>query len=151
MPAGERGAPVPADPDPIELAARALQHRDRSRQQLDELLARAGVDDARRAEALETLERVGYVDDERYAFSRAAALAQRGYGDEGIRHLLEADGLTAEAVTAAVAGLDPERQRAASVVARLGPGAKTAARLGRKGFGEDSIAAAAGEAGGGTG
>jgi regulatory protein len=142
---------VPADPDPIELAARALQHRDRSRQQLDERLARAGVDDAGRAEALETLERVGYVDDERYALARATALAQRGYGDEGIRHLLEADGIGTEVVTGALAALEPERQRAAEVVARLGPGAKTAASLARKGFGEDAIEAAAGEVGGGAG
>jgi regulatory protein len=142
---------VPADPDPIELAARALKHRDRSRRQLDERLARAGVDDAGRAEALETLERVGYVDDERYALARAEALAQRGYGDEGIRQLLEADGLPPEAVIAALAGLEPEGQRAADLVARLGPGAKTAAQLGRKGFGEDAVEAAAGEAGGGLG
>jgi regulatory protein len=142
---------VPADPDPIELAARALQHRDRSRQQLDERLARAGVDDAKRAEALETLERVGYVDDKRYALARATALAQRGYGDEGIRHLLEADGIPPAAVMGALAGLEPERQRAADLVARLGPGAKTAAHLGRKGFGEDAVEAAAGEAGGSVG
>jgi regulatory protein len=142
---------VAADPDPLELGARALQHRDRSRQQLDERLARAGVDEAGRAEALETLERVGYVDDERYALARAETLAQRGYGDEGIRYLLEADGIPAEAVTGALAGLEPERQRAADVVARLGPGAKTAAHLGRKGFGEDAVEAAAGEAGGGAG
>jgi regulatory protein len=142
---------VPADPDPIEVAARALQHRDRSRQQLDERLARAGIDEAGRAEALETLERVGYVDDERYALARAAGLAQRGYGDEGIRHLLEADGIPAQAVAGALAALEPERQRAAEVVARLGLGAKTAAHLGRKGFGEDAVEAAAGEAGAGTG
>jgi len=58
---------TPAWAYPIEIAARALRHRDRSRRQLDERLARAGVDEARRAEALETLERVGYVDDGRYA------------------------------------------------------------------------------------
>ena len=142
---------MPADPDPIELAARALQHRDRSRRQLDERLARAGVDDAGRAEALETLERVGYVDDARYALARATALANRGYGDDGIRHLLEADGIGAEVVTGALAALEPEGQRAAEVVARLGPGAKTAASLARKGFGDDAVEAAAGEAGGGAG
>ena len=75
---------MPANSDPVEIAARALQHRDRSRQQLDQRLARAGVDEAERAEALETLERVGYVDDGRYAQARAESLAQRGYGDVGI-------------------------------------------------------------------
>jgi SOS response regulatory protein OraA/RecX len=142
---------VPADSDPIEIAARALQHRDRSRRQLDERLARAGVDDAGRAEALETLERVGYVDDGRYARARAASLAERGYGDDGIRHLLEHEGIDADAATDALAALPPERERAAALVARLGPGPKTAAHLGRKGFGEDAVeAAAAGVAGGGA-
>lgn len=139
---------MPADTDPIEIAARALQHRDRSRRQLDERLARAGVDDAGRAAALETLERVGYVDDGRYARARAASLAERGYGDEGIRHLLGQDGIEPDEAAAALATLPPERERAAALVARLGRGPKTAAHLGRKGFGEDSIEAAnGGEAG----
>jgi regulatory protein len=142
---------VPAEPDPIEIAARALQHRDRSRRQLDDRLARAGVDDAGRKEALETLSRVGYVDDDRYARSRAASLADRGYGDDGIRHLLEEDGVPPHAVAEALAELDPECDRAARLVARLGCGPKTAAHLGRKGFGEDAIEAAAAEVGGDDG
>jgi regulatory protein len=133
---------VPADPDPIEIAARALQHRDRSRRQLDERLARAGVDEAGRAEALETLVRVGYLDDGRYARARAATLAERGYGDDGIRHFLEQDGLSPPEATEAVAELEPERERAARLVARLGPGPRTAARLARKGFGAESVEAA---------
>jgi SOS response regulatory protein OraA/RecX len=142
------GVPVPADPDPIEIAARALEHRDRSRRQLEERLERAGVDARGRAEALETLERVGYVDDGRYAVTRAAALAERGYGDDGIRHLLEQDGVPAEAAAEALAALPLERERAAAVVARLGPGPKTAAHLARKGFGEDAIESAHAEVGG---
>ena len=38
---------MPRERDPVELAARALQHRDRSRRELDERLARAGVADDR--------------------------------------------------------------------------------------------------------
>lgn len=136
--------PDPTEPDPIEIAARALQHRDRSRHELDARLARAGVDDAGRAEALETLERVGYVDDERFARARASSLAARGFGDDGIRQLLEADGVEPEAVANALAALAPERERAVELVARLGSGPKTAAHLGRKGFGEDAVEAAAG-------
>jgi regulatory protein len=139
---------VPTDSDPLEVAARALEHRDRSRSQLDARLARAGVDEAGRAEALETLERVGYLDDGRYAQARAVSLAGRGYGDDGIRHLLEQDGVSPEQVSKAIAGVEPERERAAQIVARLGPGLKTAAYLGRKGFGEDAIEAAALAAGG---
>src|ERR1700749_1354239 len=103
-------------PDPIELAARALRHRDRSRVQLDDRLARAGVTEEGRAEALETLERLGYVDDGRFAVTRAATLAGRGFGDEGIRQLLAADGIAAEAAEAALAALDPELDRARRIV-----------------------------------
>jgi regulatory protein len=134
---------VPADTDPIEIAARALRRSDRSRRQLDERLARAGVDDAGRAEALERLEHVGYVDDGRFARGRAASLAERGYGDRGIRHLLNEDGIEADEVAAALAALPPEHERATRLIARLGRGPKTAARLARKGFGEEAIEAAA--------
>ncbi len=140
-----------AEPDPIEIAARALQHRDRSRRALEERLERAGVGEDDRAEALETLERIGYVDDERYALARAVALADRGFGDEGIRLRLESDGVQASAADAAVTALEPEADRAAHIVERLGPGPKTAAHLGRKGFGEDAIEAAATAVGGGDG
>ena len=75
----------PQTSDPVDLAAAALRHRDRSRLQVDERLARAGVEDDRRADALDALERIGYVDDARFADQRAASLADRGYGDEAIR------------------------------------------------------------------
>jgi len=132
------------EPDPIELAARALQHRDRSRRDLEERLARAGIDEDRRNDALETLERVGYVDDERFAGARATALASRGYGDEWIRHDLGEHGVAAEAVAEAIGGLVPESERAAAVVERLGRTPKTGVHLARKGFGQDALEAALG-------
>ena len=94
---------------PIELAARALQHRDRSRRELDDRLARAGVGDEERADTLDTLERVGYVDDARFAAARAEALAGRGYGDAAIRHDLEAHGIDAEGADEAIGVLESER------------------------------------------
>jgi regulatory protein len=133
-----------ADHDPIEIAARALQHRDRSRREIEERLARAGIDDARRTDALDTLERVGYVDDGRFAGARAEALANRGYGDEWIRHDLGEHGVAAEAIAEAIEGLVPESDRAAALVERLGRTPKTGARLTRKGFGEDAVEAALG-------
>jgi regulatory protein len=132
--------------DPLEIAARALRHRDRSRRQVEERLERAGVEEDRRADALETLERVGYVDDARFAAARAAALAARGYGDEGIRRLLQAEGVASDVADEAVAGLERERDRAARLVERLGSSARTAAQLQRKGFGEESVELAAGGA-----
>lgn len=137
-----------ADKDPIDVAARALRHRDRSRKQIADRLARAGIGDVRSEEALETLERVGYVDDGRYAANRAAALAARGLGDAAIRHDLEAAGVAAEAAEEAVAGLAPEAERARAIAARTGRTAETAGQLARqlarKGFGEDAIEAAVG-------
>jgi regulatory protein len=133
-----------AGEDPVELAARALQHRDRSRRDVDERLARAGIDEERRNDALDTLERVGYVDDERFAAARAAALAGRGYGDIWIRHELAGHGIDLEAVTAAIGALAPEAERARSLVERLGRTSKTGARLARKGFSEDALEAALG-------
>lgn len=130
-----------AGPDPIELAARALRHRDRSRRQVDERLASAGVDEERRRQALETLERVGYVDDGRFASARAASLAARGYGDEAIRHLLEGDDVEPALVHAAVAALEPERERAEAVVRSQGWSPRTAAQLARKGFSADVVEA----------
>jgi regulatory protein len=135
---------VPGEPDPIEIAARALRRRDRSRAQIAERLERAGVDEQGREDALETLERVGYVDDDRFALVRAAALAERGLGDAAIRFDLEGSGAAAEAVEAALAALEPEARRAAAVVARLGRTPKTAAHLARKGFGEEAIESAVG-------
>jgi regulatory protein len=130
--------------DPIEIATRALQHRDRSRREVEERLARAGIDEDRRNDALDTLERVGYVDDERFAGARAGALADRGYGDEWIRHDLAEHGVPAESVAAAIGALVPEAERAAALVERLGSTPKTGAQLARKGFGQDALEAALG-------
>jgi len=134
----------PQASDPVELAARALRYRDRSRSQIDERLQCAGVEDAHRADALAALERIGYVDDSRFAVRRAESLAERGYGDEAISALLAADGVAPAVAADAVAALRPEAERAAELVARLGASPRTAARLARKGFGEDAVEAAAG-------
>src|SRR3981189_875769 len=114
-----------AEQDPIEIAARALQHRDRSRREIEERLARAGIDEDRRTDALDTLERVGYVDDGRFAGARAEALANRGYGDEWIRHDLGEHGVAAEAIAEALGALVPEADRAVALVERLGRTPKT--------------------------
>lgn len=133
-----------AGPDPIDVAARALRHRDRSRAQVAERLARAGVDGAARDEALDTLERVGYVDDVRYAANRAAALAERGHGDAAVRHDLEAAGVPPHAADDALSALAPEADRARAIAAREGRTPRTAARLARRGFTEESVEAAVG-------
>jgi regulatory protein len=130
---------VPAEQDPLQVAVRALRHRDLSSAAVAARLERAGVDAAEREQALETLGRVGYVDDDRFAGRRAQVLAERGWGDEGIAADLERQGVDAETAAAALAALDPERERASLIVAARGPGAKTAAYLARRGFGEDAL------------
>ena len=105
------------------------------------------MSDLGRTDALETLERVGYVDDERFAMTRAATLAGRGYGDEWIRHDLEGHGIRGEATEAALAGLEPEAERARAIADRLGRTQKTASQLARKGFSEDTVESIAADAG----
>lgn len=125
--------------DPIELAARALQHRDRSRAEIDRRLGRAGVDEETRAESLATLERLGYLDDARFAADRARALADRGYGDAYVRSELERQGAATDAVAEALAGLVPERERAQATLAGKVVTPSALARLARKGFSEDAL------------
>jgi regulatory protein len=128
--------------DPLEIAARALRHRDRSRREIEERLVRAGVREDERTDALDTLERIGYVDDERFAAARAAALAGRGFGDEAIRYDLGAHGVGPDTAAVAIGDLTPEAERARALVARLGRSPRTASQLARKGFCEDSVEAA---------
>lgn len=135
---------MPDEPEPLELAARALRHRDRSKAEVDRRLARAGVDESHRLQALERLEQIGYVDDRRYAAGRVEALSTRGLGDAAIRHDLETHGVGGEDVEAALAAVEPEAQRALALAERLGRSPKTAAQLARKGFGAEAIEAAVG-------
>jgi regulatory protein len=128
----------------LEAAGRALQARDLSSKRLASRLERAAVAPAARSEALSVLEQSGLVDDARFARNRAAALAERGFGDAAIRLDLERQGVGVEIQEDAVAALEPELDRARSVVARRGEGARTARYLAGKGFCDDAVAAAAG-------
>jgi regulatory protein len=127
----------------LEVAGRALRYRDIPAKRLEDRLARRGVAAEARADAVETLSRAGLVDDERFARSRALALADRGLGDAAIRHDLEAQGVDPELATLACAELPQERERAEKVVAKRGRSAATARYLARRGFGEDAVELAA--------
>ena len=131
------------EPNPIDLAAQALRQGDRTRQEIETKLAGAGIGADARAESLATLERLGYVDDDRFARDRAAALAARGYGDAYIQFDLERHGVKPESVALGLAALEPEAARARDLLARLGAApqavAKTVARLSRKGFADESL------------
>jgi regulatory protein len=127
-------------------ATRALAARDRSRRSLEERLAAAGVAAEPRREALEALERVGLVDDARFALRRAAALAERGQSDAAIRFDLERQGVPDAVATDALAALEPERERARRLAERRGRGAKTARWLAARGFEPDTVEEVAGDA-----
>jgi SOS response regulatory protein OraA/RecX len=128
----------------LHTAGRALRARDLSAKALDERLARKSVAPAVRADAVETLQRAGLVDDDRFAAGRAEALAGRGYGDAAIRADLERQGLDGEAAEVAVTGLEPEAARAARIAGRRGRTAATARYLAARGFDPDALEAALG-------
>jgi len=128
----------------LALAGRALRNRDLSERGLEQRLQRAAVAPAVRSESLEVLSRAGVLDDARFAESRAEALATRGYGDAAIRHDLESQAVDADVTDAALAGLEPEVERARRVVDRRGRGPRTARYLAAKGFGEEALETALG-------
>ena len=130
----------------LDTALGALRRRDLSRGALEERLARSGVRKGARSDALGALERVGLVDDGRVARHRAAALAERGWGDQAIRYRLVGERVEAGTVEAALGELEPESVRAGRIVTRRGVGLATARFLARRGFGEDVVEAVAGDA-----
>lgn len=125
----------------LDRAVRALARRDHSAESLRAKLARAGVCEDAQNDALETLERAGYVDDARFACARAEQLAARGYGDEWIRADLDAQGVAADVAAEAIAGLDSERERAPREWAKLHGGLAAARTLARRGFAEETLEA----------
>ena len=130
---------MPEQPDAIEQALRALRYRDQTTAELSARLAKRGVGAAEREQALETLERMGYVDDERFARTRAEQLAARGSGDALIRQDLEGRGVAAEQVEAAREALEPGRSLPFRLVKQRGRSIKTARYLASRGFGSDAL------------
>ena len=118
---------------------RVLRYTDVSKRKLDERLRRRGAGEAARQAALESLERAGLVDDARVAASRVRSLAERGYGDAAIRDALEQEDVAPDVSAQAMAALEPERQRAARLLAQHGPGTRTLRRLAARGFDEETL------------
>jgi regulatory protein len=128
----------------LAAATRALQARPLTERRLDERLRRSGFVPRERAEALGTLRRAGFLDDERFALGRAELLAERFGGDAFIRHDLRGQGLDDETIERALAALTPESTRAVRAAASRGGGVRAARYLARRGFGEEAIEAAIG-------
>ena len=123
----------------LDRAVRALARRDHSAAELRAKLDRAGISEDAQTDAVGTLERVGYVDDARYARDRAAHLAGRGYGDEWIRADLEANGVDRETAEPALTALEPEVERAGREATKAGGGTRAVRTLARRGFSEDTL------------
>ena len=126
----------------LDVATKALARRDFSERGLRERLERAGVDAAEAERVVARLRDEGVLDEARFAASRAQALAGRGKGDEAIRFDLEGQGLPGELIEAALAELEPERDRAERIVARRGRSPATARLLVGRGFDQDVVEAA---------
>jgi regulatory protein len=125
----------------LAVATRALARREHSRRSLRERLQRAGVGEGEAEEVLAELERLGLLDEGRFARERARVLAERGKGDAAIRFDLERSGVSVAAVEEALARLDPEHERAERLVERRGATPATARLLAGRGFDEDVVAA----------
>lgn len=123
----------------LDAATAALAHRDLSARGLEERLGRRRVAPTARREAVETLVRTGYVDDERFCLARARTLAARGRGDASIRADLDRSGAARETIEEALAALEPESRRAASIVAERGLTPATVRRLARAGFSDEVV------------
>lgn len=122
-----------------DTALRALRFRDHTAETLRRGLDARGVPVRSRDAAIKTMLRTGLVDDARFAAARASALAGRGAGDLRIRHDLESRGVGAELVEAALARLEPERERAARLFQRHGRSRRTLRRLVANGFADDVV------------
>ena len=123
----------------LSQAARTLAASARSRGELEQRLARAGHAGAARDDALESLGRAGLVDDARLAESRAAVLARRGYGDAAIRSDLRRRLIEAEAVSDAVAALEPELTRVQGLLAGQDVTPALLRRLAGRGFSRETL------------
>jgi regulatory protein len=125
----------------LGVATRALARREHSRRSLAERLERAGIGEREAEEVLAELERLGLLDDGRFALERGRVLAERGKGDAAIRFDLERSGVSRAAVEEALAQLDPERERAERLIGSRGTTPATARLLAGRGFDEDVVAA----------
>ena len=123
----------------LAIAARSLRFRDHSRQSLADRLSQSRVDAATGDEALNTLERLGLVDDRRSASARATALAERDAGDLFIRADLEQRGYEPADISDVIEALSPEAARAEQIVGQRGASSRTFRRLLAKGFSADAI------------
>ncbi|HET7051610.1 MAG TPA: regulatory protein RecX [Solirubrobacteraceae bacterium] len=124
-PFDEASEPADAKPDPLELAYRYLNRRDRTEREVRKHLAGKGVEDGAAQDAIQTLREQGYVDDARYARLFAEdKRALEGWGNERISGTLALRGIDRYLIDAAVAadgGAGAEMERALEILRRRFP------------------------------
>jgi regulatory protein len=121
-------APPPPDPadEPVEpddpesvarmICLRALTARARTRSELESTLRRRGIPDDAARIVLDRFVEVGLVNDEALAAEFAqTAHAVRGLSSRAVATKLRQRGVDQEVVDSAVAGIDPESERAAAL------------------------------------
>jgi regulatory protein len=124
-PLDEAPASRGAKPDPLDLAYRYLNRRDRTESEVRRHLAGKGVEPDAAEDAIATLRDQGYLDDARYA--RLFAEDKRtleGWGSERIRDTLALRGIDRELIDAAVgadSGAGAEMNRALEILRRRFP------------------------------
>ena len=123
----------------LTAATRSLAASDRSQRALEQRLARTGHSAAAREAAIATLDSAGLVDDVRLAESRAGLLARRGYGDAAIRADLRRRMVASDTAADAVAGLEPELDRARGLLEGTDVTPAFLRRLSSRGFSRDTL------------
>jgi SOS response regulatory protein OraA/RecX len=123
----------------LGLALRAVSRQELSTRRLHDRLAARGVRSGPAEGAVARLTSAGVVDDARAAGSRARALAERGWGDAAVATRLAREGFAADDVREALAGLRPERDRAADLAATAADPPAAWKLLARRGFAPETL------------
>jgi SOS response regulatory protein OraA/RecX len=123
----------------LNKATRMLARRPLPRALLEDRLQKKGIAPAALEEAVEVLEQAQYLNDRSYALGRAESLAERGYGDAAIRHILDQERVDPELIAEAVASLESELERARTLFTSSADRWRLIHRLGARGFSTETI------------
>lgn len=125
--------------DALTKATRMLARRPLPKALLEERLEKKGVAPVALEEAVEVLEQAQYVNDRTYALERARSLAERSYGDAAVRYILEQERVGSELIEEAVAALEPELERAQTLLVGAADRRRALRRLATRGFSDETL------------
>ncbi len=95
--------------DEVEARAyRLISMREHGREELARKLRQRDFEPGAIEEVIQELERLGYIDDQRFAREQSAILVRKCWGPRQIRGKLRKRGVDAEAIEAAMEALDEE-------------------------------------------